>query len=279
MRKFKCISYKQDDEKNFIVGKIYYGEDGSGIKCDNGFVYDCYRSIDEVIDFLSKYYEFEEVFDEEIKEDKEMGKFIKPKLDNDTMIEKLDEYCGERNCDDCVFENTNDRFDDMTDEELLSAYNLAFGNDQSKVVNNSESTFTITTSDTTTTLTDGTHTTTINRYHTDKHDDMVALEEVVKKYKSEMEEIERKSKESKVGDKVRIIDHKKTHSRYDEWLIKNNVNLKSAIKWINGLSPKNGGKYTIKEIHKLTYSDIDLALIEDEKNAYIINIEGLEVIK
>ena len=140
-------------------------------------------------------------------------------------------------------------------------------------------TFTITTSDTTTTLTDGTHTTTINRYHTDKHDDVVALEEVVKKYKSEIEEIERKSKEPKVGDKVRIIDHWKTHSRYDEWLIKNNVNLKSAIKWINGLSPKNGGEYTIKEIHKLTYSSIDLALIEDEKNAYIINIKGLEVIK
>lgn len=57
-------------------------------------------------------------------------------------------------------------------------------------------TFTITTSDTTTTLTDGTHTTSINRYYTDKHDDMVALKEVVKKYKSEIDEIN-KDKEIK----------------------------------------------------------------------------------
>jgi len=64
--------------------------------------------------------------------------------------------------------------------------------------NNQPKIFTITTSDTITTLTDGTHTTSINRYYTDKHDDMVALEEVVKKYKSEMEEIERKSKEMRL---------------------------------------------------------------------------------
>lgn len=121
-----------------------------------------------------------------------------PTLDNDTMIEKLDEYCCERSCDDCVFRV--DDFVNMTDEELTNAYNLAFGNNQSKVVNNSESTFTITTSDTITTLTDGTHTTSINRYYTDKHDDMVALEEVVKKYKSEMDEIDRVSKEKHLFD-------------------------------------------------------------------------------
>ena len=44
MRKFKCVGYKQNHEKNFTVGKIYYGEDGSGIKCDDGFVYDYYLS-------------------------------------------------------------------------------------------------------------------------------------------------------------------------------------------------------------------------------------------
>ena len=99
------------------------------------------------------------------------------KLDRYYMIEKLNEYCYERNCDDCVFQRKDDEFDDMDDDELLEAYNLAFVTSK---------TFTITTSDTITTLTDGTHTTTINRYYTDKHDDMVALEEVVKKYKSEI---------------------------------------------------------------------------------------------
>ena len=75
MRKFKCVGYKQNYEKKFTVGKIYYGEDGSGIKCGNGFIYDYYKSIDEVIDFLSGYYKFEEVFDEEIKEDKKVSGF------------------------------------------------------------------------------------------------------------------------------------------------------------------------------------------------------------
>ena len=79
-----------------------------------------------------------------------------------------------------------DNFDYVYDERGLELVEEA---------NITSKTFTITTSDSTTTLNDGTHTTTINRYHTDKHDDMVALEEVVKKYKSEIEEIERKSKE------------------------------------------------------------------------------------
>ena len=56
-------------------------------------------------------------------------------------------------------------------------------------------TLTITTSDSTTTLTDGTHTTTINRYYTDKHDEKVAINEVVKKYYDELYEIDRASKE------------------------------------------------------------------------------------
>lgn len=206
----------------------------------------------------------------------DMEKFIKPTLDNDTMIEKLKKHCSISSCEDCVLCDEWCEFEDPDTDELEYLYNLAFGNDQSNLANNSESTpkydlkkdkiavlcdtdkkltelyklfnskpntsvslvcnpsklyvswdsesneltwdsveyheinhytlltfeefmngfvaknpitFTITTSDTTTTLTDGTHITTINRYYTDKHDDMVALEEVVKKYKSEMEEM------------------------------------------------------------------------------------------
>lgn len=77
-------------------------------------------------------------------------------------------------------------------------------------------TITITTSDTTTTLTDGTHTTSINRYHTDKHNERNAVSIVIDKYYDELAEIERLSKLPKVGDKVRVIDHCKTHSTYDE---------------------------------------------------------------
>ena len=186
MRKFKCIKSYESGEW-LTKGKIYT-EDNGRFEYDDGWV-------DETFDYDVSHFEdgsktsdyLEEIFDNQT-----------PTLDNDTMIEKLDEYCCERSCDDCVFRV--DDFVNMTDEELTNAYNLAFGNNQSKVVNNSESTFTITTSDTITTLTDGTHTTSINRYYTDKHDDMVALEEVVKKYKIEMEEIDRVSKEKHLFD-------------------------------------------------------------------------------
>ena len=78
-----------------------------------------------------------------------------------------------------------------------------------------ESTFTITTSDTITTLTDGTHTTSINRYYTDKHDDMIALEEVVKKYKSEIDEI---NKDKEIKDAI------------DKFIKDNNYDVKVEVK-------------------------------------------------
>lgn len=180
MRKFKCIKSYESGEW-LTRGKIYT-EDNGKFRYDDGW-------IDTTFDYDTAHFDSDNKVSEyleEIKEDKKMGKFIKPKLDNDTMIEKLNEYCYERNCDDCVFQRKDDEFDTMSDEQLLESYNLAFVTSK---------TFTITTSDTITTLTDGTHTTSINRYHTDKHNDIVALEEVVKKYKSEMEEIEHKSKE------------------------------------------------------------------------------------
>ena len=349
MRKFKCIKSYESGEW-LTKGKIYTEDDGR-FRYDDGWVshgFDYNISHFGTGDTMSNY--LEEVFDEEIKEDKkvnkfkvgdmvkiicnscghcfnigdivelyedcggkfrgrtskneykanhiledDMEKFIKPTLDNDTMIEKLLDYCCEHDCGDCEFCDLGDcSFVDMTDEELLSAYNLAFGNDQSNLVNNSESTpkydlkkdkiavlcdtdkkltelyklfnskpntsvalvcnpsklyvswdsesneltwdsveyheinhytlltfeefmngfvaknpitFTITTSPSTTTLTDGTHTTSINRYYTDKHNDMVALEEVVKKYKSEIDEIN-KDKEIKEAIDKFIKDNK-----------------------------------------------------------------------
>ena len=73
MRRWKCVGYNQDVEKNFTVGKIYYEEEDKGIKGDDGFCYNCYSSIDKVMNFLKRYYEFEEVFEK--KEEIKMNKF------------------------------------------------------------------------------------------------------------------------------------------------------------------------------------------------------------
>ena len=134
-------------------------------------------------------------------------------------------------------------------------------------------TLTITTSDSTTTLTDGTHTTSIKRYYIDKHNERNAVSIVIDKYYDELARIERVSKLPKVGDKVKVIDDGKTYDKYSDWLIKNNVSIESAIKWESGKYPKNGEEYTIKMI-------VDThVLIEDDYSAYIISVEGLEVVK
>ena len=143
-----------------------------------------------------------------------------------------------------------------------------------------ESTFTITTSDTTTTLTDGTHTTTINRYYTDKHDDMVALEEVVKKYKSEMDEIERVDKMPKVGDRVRVIDNDRIYSTYYKWFFENKITDECAMNWRYDRYPNNSSRaFRVVAIGKHDRDDVIIALIADDVYTYLINIEGLEVVK
>lgn len=140
-------------------------------------------------------------------------------------------------------------------------------------------TITITISDTITTLTDGSHTTTINRFYKDTNNEKVAVSEVVKKYYAELDEIERASRMPKVGDAVKVIDNGRTYSSYDTWLIANNIDIKYAIKWTTGKHPKNDSIYKIVAIHKHSDSRAMLALIEDDYNCYIINIEGLEVVK
>ena len=105
------------------------------------------------------------------------------------------------------------------------------------------------------------------------------MEEVVKKYKSEMEEIERSEKMPKVGDNVKVVDSGRTFSTYNTWLIKNKIDIKYAIKWTTSKSPKNNSIYKIVAVHKHLDSRAMLALIEDDYNCYIINIEGLEVVK
>lgn len=297
----------------------------------------------------------------------DMEKFIKPTLDNDTMIEKLKKHCSISSCEDCVLCDEWCEFEDPDTDELEYLYNLAFGNDQSNLANNSESTpkydlkkdkiavlcdtdkkltelyklfnskpntsvalvcnpsklyvswdsesneltwdsveyheinhytlltfeefmngfvaknpitFTITTSDTTTTLTDGTHITTINRYYTDKHDDMVALEEVVKKYKSEIEDVDRVNKIPKVGDKVRVIDSDATYPTYYKWFFENKINDECAMKWQYDRCPnEREGTFRVVSLGKHNIYDDMIALITDDNHTYLINIEGLEVVK
>lgn len=169
-----------------------------------------FRNIDELNDWSSS--KFEEVFDEEIKEDKKVGKF---------KVGDVVEIIGNSDCHrfkigDIVelYEDCGGNFKGRTSKNE-TCFNHIKHSDM-KLIKDYKSTlktFTITTSDTTTTLTDGTHTTSINRYYTDKHDDMIALEEVVKKYKSEMEEINKPTKGKDLigvyipkGTKFRIIN-------------------------------------------------------------------------
>ena len=269
MRKWKCI--KGHGKDDFIVGNIYESNDkGYGFIGGDGFVYDGLR-----------YDGFTGVAFGEVKEEGE--KVNKFKVGDKVRI--IARKSGHRfKIGDIVelYEKSYDGdFRGMKEGDSRDWGNWIRQEDMELIKENKSSikTLTITTSDSTTTLTDGTHTTTINRYYADKHDERNAISIVIDKYYDELAKIERVSKLPKVGDKVKVINNGRTHSTYDEWLIKNNVNLKSAIKWKIGLFPENGGEYVIKEIHKHERYDADLALIEDAENAYIINIKGLEVIK
>lgn len=133
--------------------------------------------------------------------------------------------------------------------------------------------FTITVSDSITTLETNGKRVEIKRYYTDKHDVEFAMQEVVNKYFDEVRKEEMEVKLPKVGDKVKVIDNGKTYDTFKTWLIENNVSIESAIKWKRGECPKNGEKYTIKMIVGTH------VLIEDDCNAYIIGVEGLEVVK
>ena len=145
---------------------------------------------------------------------------------------------------------------------------------------NSPKSLTITTSDSTTTLTDGVITVSVNRYYTDKHDEEIAVREVADKYYGELARIEREKNTPKVGDKVRVIDDERVYSRYDDWIVENKIDIKYALLWQENYSPKNESTGFIRAIYPhLASKDVILALVETECHAYIINIEGLKVIK
>lgn len=138
----------------------------------------------------------------------------------------------------------------------------------------------ITTSDTITTLTDGSHTTTINRFYKDTNNEKVAVDYVVKKYYDELDEIERASRIPKVGDKVEVSKVDRLYPNYRDWLITNNVPIRTALKWEDNNRLFTQTEYEVVAIHPHgTKNERLLALIEGEYEAFVIGIEGLEVIK
>ena len=150
-----------------------------------------------------------------------------------------------------------------------------------ELIDTQSKTLTITTSDTITTLTDGTHTTTVNRYHTDKHNEQIAVNSVIDKYYDELNQIEIEKNMPKVGDMVRVVDKGEVYSTNYMWLEleTNNVPLKTAIKWKYDYKDIEDKEYKVMCIHKHNSFNSVLALIEDEYNAFILGIEGLEVVR
>lgn len=133
--------------------------------------------------------------------------------------------------------------------------------------------FTITISDSITTLETNGKKVEIKRYYTDKHDVEFAMQEVVNKYFDEVRKEEMEAKLPKVGDKVKVVNDGLTYPMFSEWLIQNNASVKSAIKWNMSGMPLKRKEYIVEMIVG------GKVLIEDEVGAYIISVEGLEVVK
>ena len=273
MRKFKCIELNQTN--GFTEGNIYeIGDDGiihydSGNPClagvfrINGDKAECWWS------------KFEEVFDDK-GEGEKMSKF---KAGDMVRIIKNGTHCFEKG-DIVELYEINERKDMLRGKQKGNSRDFGNWIEFNEMELIKESTFTITTSDTITTLTDGTHITSINRYYTDKHDDMVALEEVVKKYKSEIEDVDRVNKIPKVGDKVRVIDSDTTYPTYYKWFFENKINDECAMKWQYDRCPnEREGTFRVVSLGKHNIYDDMIALITDDNHTYLINVDGLEVVK
>ena len=107
MRKWRCIKSNLSSKETAMVGDIFETDDKGMFKWRNGE-----RASYPIYEYTK--YKFEE-----IKEEK--------KLTRDEMIYKIDhEYCDGRLCRDCVFDANCRDYDEVSDEELIKDYNLAF---------------------------------------------------------------------------------------------------------------------------------------------------------
>ena len=276
MRKWKCTSVNNGNRGAFTIGKIYETDDeGYSFIVDGGHKIKNLSLIDEM-----KCYDGQLQFNEIKEEEKKVNKFKvgdkvriignkssghKFNIGEVAKIEKIynegtdKEHCKARN-------ESKSYYVSYVDIELFNKL--------------TSKTLTITTSDSTTTLTDGTHTVSVNRYYTDKHDEEVAVSEVTDKYYEELARIEREKNTPKVGDKVKVVDSNDVYPNYKDWLIENNVPIRTALKWEDDNKRFTQKEYKVVAIHPHREgSKRMLALIEGEYEAFIIDIEGLKVVK
>ena len=273
MRKWKCISVNNGNSGDFTIGKIYETDDeGYNFIVDGGHKIKNLSLIDEM-----KCYDEQLQFNEIKEEEKKVNKFKVG--DVVEIIGNCNAHCfkvGEKVKLYELWDNEDSGIGvaflaQRLDGEYIKA-NVVRTKDL-KLNEISTKTITITTSDSTTILTDGVITVSVNRYYTDKNDEEIAVSEVTDKYYDELARIEREKNTPKVGDKVKVIRVGQTYDTYSKWLIENNASINSAIKWKCGEIPSTKAEYKVARVVK------NYALIEDDYNAYIINIEGLEVIK
>ena len=277
--RYKCVEVYDKRKGYLTLGKIYEtNNEGLDYTIDDGFHF-MHLNINEL-----DYGKFEEIKeDENMKREFKVGDIIKGTNsykytwtnEHMTKGEVVEVKCGFRNSEIKVkiIEHTKDP---SKVGMLYIVYPEHF-----ELIDTTSKTLTITTSDTITTLTDGIHTTTVNRYHTDKHNEQIAVNSVIDKYYDELKQIEIEKNMPKVGDMVRVVDKGEVYSTNYMWLEleTNNVTFKTAIKWKYDYKDIEDKEYKVMCIHKHNSFNSVLALIEDEYNAFILGIEGLEVVR
>ena len=80
----------------------------------------------------------------------------------------------------------------------------------------------------------------------------------------------------KVGDKVKVVDEGKSYTTYKDFIKENAPQLLN--KWERERGLPNGGIYEVKAIGKHEYGN-ELAIIEQNNKVYIVDFEGLELVK
>ena len=199
MRKFKCIKSYESGEW-LTEGKIYYLKDNGSFEYDDGWIDTSFNINTNVFDDIRLSSLLVEITADNKQEKEKDVKFkvgdvvkiIGNKNSNHGFnigeIVTIDMICcrGEKG-ENCRAHNKNKQsyYVSYTDIKLINT--------------SSSQSFTITVSDTITTLKSADKTVEIKRYHEDKHDVKVAIDNVVKKY---FDEIEREELDSRVGDKL-----------------------------------------------------------------------------
>ena len=168
MRKWKCISVNEGNRDNFTVGKIYETDDKMlNYKTDSGYILTNIRIV-----------EFEKgdmglIFEEIEEEEKKVNKFKVG--DVVRIIKNVNGHCFEIGDIVELYKKASDGDFRGRKEGDSRDWGNWIKQEEMELIKENKSTsktLTITTSDSTTTLTDGIITVSVNRYYTDKHDEI-----------------------------------------------------------------------------------------------------------